>query len=108
MKAQSRYFVLSAVFLLSACGGGGGNAGTCSGSAEVCGTAVEPVAASSPSFTGVLDSQIRSTKCLEILAANSGDEARALLAAQDAYNRGATQLDGDPKDGIACNGVFKK
>lgn len=104
MKAQSRYFVLSAVFLLSACGGGGGNAGTCSGSAEVCGTgATPPVLAS---FVGVIDSQLATVTCPDILIANGGDKTRASAAAQDALARGANNLDGAPKNGIACDGVF--
>lgn len=104
MKAQSCYFVLSAVFLLSACGGGGGNAGACSGSAEVCGTGATPPAVAS--FVGVIDSQLATVTCPDILMANGGDKTRARAAAQDALARGASNLDGAPKNGIACDSEF--
>lgn len=104
MRARSLCIVLSAAFLLGACGGGGGNAGTCSGSAEVCGNGATPIAVAS--FVGVIDSQLDAATCPAILLANGGDRTRASAAAQDALARGASNLDGAPKNGIACDGVF--
>ena len=104
MRARSLCVVLSAVFLLGACGGGGGNAGTCSGSAEVCGTGATPPAVAS--FVGVIDSQLANVTCPDILIANGGDKTRARAAAQDALARGASNLDGAPKNGLACDSEF--
>jgi hypothetical protein len=92
------------MLLVTACGGGGGNPGTCSGSAEVCGNGATPTAVAS--FVGVIDSQLATVTCPDILIANGGDKTRASAAAQDALARGASNLDGAPKNGIACDGVF--
>jgi hypothetical protein len=91
---------------LTACGGGGGNPGTCSGSALVCGSG-QPVASSAApeTYTPVPAASLGSITCPEILALNGGDKTAALAAAQDAYRRGRTDLDGD-NDGLACNGGF--
>lgn len=99
-----RTVAAAALLALSACGGGGENAGECFGSDEVCQglTSAEPAL----SFVQVPAEQLGTVSCLDIRAANGADPVKEKLAAQDAYRRGATQLDGDPKDGIPCNGVF--
>jgi Excalibur calcium-binding domain len=58
-----------------------------------------------PTFVAVPAAQLDKISCTDILALNGGNKAAALAAAQDAYRRGRTDLDGD-KDGIACNGAF--
>lgn len=96
--------ILFSGLLCVSCGGGGGNPGTCSGSAEVCGTAV---AASSTAldygFVRVPGDRLQSITCPEIKELNGNDQVRYLASARDAYERGRMNLDGD-NDGIACNG----
>jgi hypothetical protein len=105
---QARRWVALAVAVTTAamatgCGGGGDNAGECFGSREVCETIdVVPVLP----FVAVPTEQLGSVNCTDVLKLNGNDVPKATLAAQDAYRRGARQLDGSPEDGIACNGVF--
>lgn len=88
--------------------GGGGNPGTCSGSAEICNknsSVVVAVTTPKADFTPVPEERLQSITCPQIKALNDGDELRYLASAKDAYNRGRKDLDGD-NDGIACNGVL--
>ena len=106
-----------AICMLVGCGGGGGNPGTCSGSAEVCGTAlpaqvqlaapalglaVGAVPANSASFVPVAQSDIDSVSCPTILLLNNGNKVNAFASAQNALARGANQLNRD-KDRTACD-----
>lgn len=84
-------YVLCLVASLTACGGGGGNTGTCNGSAEVCGNTV--ATATAP----VVDaSRVKSVACKDMASLG---QALAYLAA------GATQLDAD-SDGKPCEDEF--
>ena len=84
---------------ITACGGGGGNTGTCFGSDLVCARLVPAI-----SFVRVPEDRLPKITCTEISVLNNNDSAAYAAAAKDAYDRGRTDLDGD-KDGIACNGV---
>jgi hypothetical protein len=85
------FFASVLVASLTACGGGGGNTGTCNGSAQVCGTAA--AAAPAP----VVDAaRVKSVACKDMA---SLAQALAYLAA------GATQLDAD-NDGKPCEDEF--
>ncbi|MCM2340451.1 hypothetical protein [Rhodoferax sp.] len=103
---------LLGTLLLTGCGGGGGDPGTCSGSPQWCaetggvGSAqIVPPVVVSTTFVRVPDSDVLTVTCPDILALNNGDKVAAEASAQGAYQRGNVGLDGD-KDGFACNGVF--
>ena len=106
--------LVSGSALLYACGGGGGNPGTCNASAETCGQQGSSTGAPSGSGSGtgdqvtpvvlVSENQLKTVTCAQILSLNGGNTNNTFFAAQDAFNRGATQLDSEPKDGIPCNG----
>ena len=89
------------IFMLGACGGGGGNPGTCFGGDEVCGRTVAAPAVDL-GFARVPDSQLKSITCDGIFALNNSNKAKALASAQDALLRGANQLDRDT-DKTGCD-----
>ena len=95
--------------LLVACGGGGGNPGDCRGSEQYCAAAKDrlpSVQPGQPDFVPVSDAQLQSITCPGVLELNGGDKRAARLAANDAYARGAKDLDGPPTNGIACDSLF--
>lgn len=86
----------------SACGGGGGNAGTCFGSAQVCGIAEPAVLATYPAVDNA------TITCPQILALFNNDKKAAYAAAQYYLSQGATRLNGDPEsDKTACDNYNK-
>ena len=97
---------------LVGCGGGGGDPGTCSGSPEWCaqtggsgsGQIISPIPI--PTFVRVPDAALITTTCPDILAMNGGDKVAARASANDAYERGNTDLDGPPKNGVPCDSYF--
>jgi hypothetical protein len=93
------FIVIFLIASLTACGGGGSNAGTCSGSDEVCGRLVtNRVVSSYPSV------DLASITCPQILALFNGDKAAAFAAAQYYLSLGAVRLNGDPQsDKTACD-----
>lgn len=102
---KKRLFALfAATAALTACGGGGGNPGTCYGGLA-CNRQSAPGQGSSADFVRVIDARLRSITCAEIGALNGWEVTASKDAAQDAYLRGATSLDGDG-DGVACE-IFR-
>jgi hypothetical protein len=95
MKAmRTLIYVLTLAASLTACGGGGGNPGTCSGSALVCGGGSGVQAVSAAPLVDA--SRISTVICADMA---SLAQALAYLAA------GATQLDAD-SDGKPCEDNF--
>lgn len=108
--------------ILAGCGGGGGDPGACSGSAQYCagigsggssgsgssagGSGSSPGGGDGGATTPVYVTNVQlqaGVSCTDIMQANGGRTARAWMAIQDAYQRGATNLDGDPQNGVPCD-----
>lgn len=118
--------VLTALFL-AACGGGGVDPGACSGSPKFCagltnggsgfssntggtGTGTSAGAGTGSTDGGsttpvyITNAQLQTgVSCTDIMQANGGRTANAWLVIQDAYQRGASNLDGDPQNGVPCD-----
>jgi hypothetical protein len=100
-------FLIVGSIALSACSGGGDNAGTCSGSAEVCGLS-QPASASASTAASTSASaaspnavDLVNITCSEILE-KTGSKSAAFALAQIYLAQGATKLDRDG-DGVACD-----
>ena len=90
--------------IVSACGGGGGNPGTCVGSDFSCGR--NTGAPTSPAVSVYPTVDLAKINCDQILALFNNDKAAAFAAAQFYLSQGATQLNGDPqRDSIACENL---
>jgi hypothetical protein len=100
-------YVLTLAASLTACGGGGGNPGTCLGGDGICARSVgavqNPTAASYPAVN------LSTITCPEILALLNNDRAAAFAAAQYYLAQGAVGLNGDPQsDKTACDAFQAK
>lgn len=89
-----RTVAAAALLALSACGGGGENAGECFGSDEVCQGLTSVVT------TPTID--LGALTCDAVLAIAGGSRPAAYVLAQQYFSQGATQLDGNDNDGDAC------
>jgi hypothetical protein len=100
-------YVLTLAASLTACGGGGGNPGTCSGSDAICGRG--NYTGQSLPATAYPAVNLATITCPQILALFNNDEAAAFAAAQYYLAQGATGLNGDPKsDKTACDAYQPK
>ncbi len=100
-------YVLTLAASLTACGGGGGNPGTCIGGDAVCGRSVAGTQGLPASRYPAVN--LSTITCPEILALFGGDKASAFDAAQYYLSLGATGLNGDPlSDKTACDAYQPK